>query len=61
MSHDWPNEIHKYGDTVALLRRKPFFREDIDKGELGKYCRLYESFYFGIALYIRHPIHYDLK
>ena len=50
MSHDWPNEIHKYGDTEALLRRKPFFREDIDKGELGKYCRLYESFYFGIAL-----------
>ena len=44
MSHDWPNEIHKYGDTEALLRRKPFFREDIDKGELGKYCHLYESF-----------------
>ena len=35
MSHDWPNEIHKHGDTESLLRMKPFFREDIDKGELG--------------------------
>ena len=36
LSHDWPNEIHKHGDVESLIRRKPFFEEDIKKGELGK-------------------------
>ncbi|KAG9127912.1 hypothetical protein FRC07_007563 [Ceratobasidium sp. 392] len=35
MSHDWPVEITKYGDLQNLLKRKPFFRSDIEKGELG--------------------------
>ena len=43
MSHDWPNGIHKHGDCPSLLRRKPFFKEDIDKGELGN--KLHEIFF----------------
>ncbi|KAG8748404.1 hypothetical protein FRC10_005951 [Ceratobasidium sp. 414] len=35
MSHDWPVEITKYGDLQSLLKRKPFFQADIEKGELG--------------------------
>jgi lariat debranching enzyme len=35
MSHDWPVEITKYGDVQYLLKRKPFFQSDIEKGELG--------------------------
>ncbi|KAG8763300.1 hypothetical protein FRC12_008625 [Ceratobasidium sp. 428] len=35
MSHDWPVEITKYGDVQNLLKRKPFFQADIEKGELG--------------------------
>ncbi|QRV74125.1 RNA lariat debranching enzyme [Ceratobasidium sp. AG-Ba] len=35
MSHDWPVEITKYGDLQSLLKRKPFFQSDIEKGELG--------------------------
>lgn len=35
MSHDWPVGVEKYGDMRGLLRRKPFFREDIEKGQLG--------------------------
>ena len=35
MTHDWPRGIHKYGDMNSLLKRKPFFREDIDKNALG--------------------------
>jgi lariat debranching enzyme len=35
MSHDWPTGIHRYGDHKALLRKKPHFIEDIEKGELG--------------------------
>jgi lariat debranching enzyme len=35
MSHDWPTGIHRYGDHKGLLSRKPHFRGDIEKGELG--------------------------
>ena len=35
MTHDWPRGIHKHGDINSLLKRKPFFREDIDKNALG--------------------------
>ncbi|EMG50261.1 hypothetical protein G210_4698 [Candida maltosa Xu316] len=35
LSHDWPIGIEKYGDERGLLRMKPFFKEDIQKGELG--------------------------
>ncbi|KAG9313445.1 lariat debranching enzyme [Chiua virens] len=35
LSHDWPQSIEQYGDTQALLRKKPFFRQDINSGNLG--------------------------
>ncbi|KAG7663901.1 DBR1 [[Candida] subhashii] len=35
LSHDWPIGIEVYGNKAGLLKRKPFFREDIEKGELG--------------------------
>ena len=35
LSHDWPQSIEQYGDTQGLLRKKPFFRQDIDSGHLG--------------------------
>uniref|UniRef100_A0A914V4A2 Ig-like domain-containing protein n=1 Tax=Plectus sambesii TaxID=2011161 RepID=A0A914V4A2_9BILA len=35
VSHDWPRGITDYGDVDTLLRVKPFFREEIDKGQLG--------------------------
>jgi lariat debranching enzyme len=35
MSHDWPRGIHQYGDHRSLLARKPYFKHDIEKGELG--------------------------
>ncbi|KAI5837149.1 DBR1-domain-containing protein [Morchella snyderi] len=35
VSHDWPQGIEHWGDLEGLLRRKPFFRADIEKGELG--------------------------
>ncbi|CAG4947342.1 unnamed protein product [Parnassius apollo] len=35
LSHDWPRGITEYGDKQNLLKRKPFFREDIESNQLG--------------------------
>ncbi|KAG0697591.1 lariat debranching enzyme, C-terminal domain-containing protein [Suillus ampliporus] len=35
LSHDWPQHIEQHGDTHGLLRRKPFFRQDVQTGNLG--------------------------
>ena len=35
LSHDWPQSIEHYGDLGSLLRRKTFFRQDIETGQLG--------------------------
>ncbi|CAO1629331.1 unnamed protein product [Parajaminaea phylloscopi] len=35
MSHDWPNTIEQHGDTAALKRKKPFFKQEIDTSTLG--------------------------
>lgn len=41
LSHDWPNVV-RHGDTRGLLRRKPYFTEDVKRGTLGaeKYNQL---------------------
>lgn len=35
MTHDWPLNIHSNGDVDYLLKRKPFFKQDISRNELG--------------------------
>ena len=35
LSHDWPRSIEQHGDLRGLLNRKPFFRQDIETGNLG--------------------------
>lgn len=35
ISHDWPLGIEQYGDTAGLVRRKPFFRKEIQENNLG--------------------------
>ena len=35
LSHDWPQGVWNYGDVDSLLKKKPFFREDITTGNLG--------------------------
>ena len=35
ISHDWPVGVTDFGDTEDLLRKKPYFKEDIEKKELG--------------------------
>eukprot|EP01029_Cantina_marsupialis_P027885 TRINITY_DN774129_c0_g1_i1.p1 TRINITY_DN774129_c0_g1~~TRINITY_DN774129_c0_g1_i1.p1 ORF type:complete len:431 (-),score=111.79 TRINITY_DN774129_c0_g1_i1:148-1440(-) len=35
LSHDWPNEITHYGNQEALLKWKPYFRDEIASNTLG--------------------------
>lgn len=35
LSHDWPNGIEQHGDVAALLKRKPFFRREVESQTLG--------------------------
>lgn len=35
LSHDWPLGIEQHGDTAALVREKPFFRDEINNNTLG--------------------------
>ena len=35
MSHDWPLGIYHHGDTAALLRKKPFFKDEVRTNTLG--------------------------
>lgn len=35
ISHDWPEGIVENGDKNWLLRKKPFFKKDIETGSLG--------------------------
>ena len=35
ISHDWPQGIWNYGDCRYLIKRKPYFEEDIRTGKLG--------------------------
>ncbi|CCE83672.1 Piso0_004257 [Millerozyma farinosa CBS 7064] len=35
LSHDWPQHIEKKGDLAGLLKRKPFFATDVQRGHLG--------------------------
>ncbi len=35
VSHDWPQGIEQHGNTSELIRRKPYFRDEIERNDLG--------------------------
>ncbi|KAJ2720748.1 lariat debranching enzyme [Coemansia sp. Benny D115] len=35
VSHDWPQNIERFGDLKGLLRHKPYFKDEIERGDLG--------------------------
>ncbi|ORY97279.1 lariat debranching enzyme, C-terminal domain-domain-containing protein [Syncephalastrum racemosum] len=35
LSHDWPRGIERYGDVQTLLKKKPFFRAEVERNDLG--------------------------
>lgn len=59
LSHDWPLNIYFCGNINELLRRKPFFRNDIDKKKLGNPLlepilkRLKPRYWFSAHLHVK--------
>lgn len=41
LSHDWPKNVWLGGDCNSLLRKKPFFKDDIESGSLGSIAAKY--------------------
>lgn len=61
MSHDWPRGIYNYGDVNQLLRRKQYFREEVESGSLGSppaeelLFKLKPTFWFSAHLHVKFP------
>lgn len=61
LSHDWPVNVVPPGEpkTEQLLRKKPFFREDVEKGELGSpilrdlLCAMRPKYWFSAHLHVK--------
>jgi len=59
VGHDWPRGIYDHGDAATLLRKKPFFRDEVQRGELGSPAAkevmetVRPRYWFGAHLHVR--------
>ncbi|XP_043476735.1 lariat debranching enzyme [Leptopilina heterotoma] len=59
LSHDWPRGVTKFGNERMLLKKKPFFRSDVESDSLGSPANTellkkhYPTFWFAAHLHCK--------
>ncbi|KAJ2449093.1 lariat debranching enzyme [Coemansia sp. RSA 2424] len=59
ISHDWPQYIERHGNTAELLRKKPYFENEVNDGNLGSPVnamlleRLRPAWWFSAHMHVR--------
>lgn len=61
LSHEWPAKVARYGDVKELIRKKPYFADEISRGMLGSppldeiMDAFKPAYWFAAHLHVKYP------